>query len=58
MKTVTCRIFTHARSQIIPLSTVLKKKEERKHKGKRNEDLGSAFFNQEPLINDSLKAPG
>ena len=58
VKTVTCRISTHARSEIIPLSTILKKKEERKQKGKRNEDLGSAFLNQEPLINNSLKAPG
>lgn len=36
------------------------KKEERKHKGERNEHLGSVFLNQEPLINNSRsqKAPG
>ena len=39
----------HAES--IPLSAILKKKKERKHKGKRNEDLGSVFLIQEPLIN-------
>ena len=45
-------------AEIIPLSTILKKKEERKHKGKRNEDLESVFLNQEPLINNSQKAAG
>ena len=60
MKTATCRISTHAlmHAEIIPLSTILKKKEERKHKGKRNEDLESVFLIQEPLINNSQKAAG
>ena len=60
MKTATCRISTYAlmHAEIIPLSAILKKEKERKHKGKRNEDLGSVFLIQEPLINNSQKAPG